>query len=264
MANISAPVPEDFNFITTVDERKARGYTPDSAYIDLVNDLENQKYDLAVREYLYNKYQSPEAMARQYEEAGLNRNFASQSGGNIQAPSDNFKSSYSESRKNSIASDLQTMNSILGLISTGVNTVSELTALPKDLAFKQWRNVAAAMDANIADSKAIQELMKAYYAQSYYGGVKFEPWDMNGVSYDPSNSPAMLQSNLRNELMDIKVRSANWDLDNLKPAQLEQLNEMIENLGARTDFLGLQKDMWSTLKTMGVLTPIIVSLLKLL
>lgn len=261
-SNLSAPQTSDFPFIDSVEDRVNRGLSSNSAYIDVINGLVNQDYNLAMAEYLYNKYKSPAAMARQYEEAGINRNFASQSGGDVGTPSNNFKSSYTQSRAQSLQNTLSIINSTLGLITQGVETVSNLTNLPKDLAFKEWRNVAAAFDANIKDNQVMSSLMKAYYDQAYYGGVQFSPWDMNGLHYDIANSPAMNQASLRNALMELKVKTQDWDLNNLKPAQLSQINEMIDNVARRTSFLGLQEDLYSQLKAAGILAPIIVSLIK--
>lgn len=259
--NLSAPSALDYG-IYNKTQRESAGVGTD--YRDTYNTAAQNDYQLALQEYLYNKYQSPAAMARQYEEAGLNRNFASTNSRDIHSPSNSYRSNVSESEGRRVSNTLATINSVLGLISTGVDTVSQLTNLPKDLAFKEWRNVAAGFDADIASNKAIQELMKAYYAQSFYGGVKFEPWDVNGQTFDVSGSPAMQQALSRNELMSLKVALADYDLNNIKPSQLKQINETIDNIAQRTSFLGLQEDTYYQLKSMGLLAPIIVSLLKML
>lgn len=267
MSNLSASgAPRALDYvINSPVERKGYGISSNSAYIDTINSARMADYEKDYAEYLYNKYQSPEAYAKLLEDAGINRNFAgANSGGTISNPSGGFRSNVGELRSKNIANTLSTINAIIGAVNAGVNVVSELSGLPKDLAFKEYRNVLAAHNANIADSEEMSRLMKAMYDQSYYGGVVFPEFEMNGVNYNISQSPAMQQAFSRNALMDLKVKLANFDLNNLKPEQVRQIQENIDKLAIQSDYLGIQKDMYSTLKASGLLVPIIVSLLKFL
>lgn len=276
MSSLSSSPPSALTgLILSRDQRKAAGVG--EGYFDTYNSAISQDYMRDLAEYMYNKYQSPAAMARQYEEAGLNRNFASQSGGNIDVPSNSFRSNISESQGRIVNQNLQAFNSILGLIRTGVDSVSQITNLPKDLAIKEYEKAIAQYNSLTAKGKADEQswkvtsaMAKGLYDAAYYGGAnidasKFSAGEGIELSSEGfANSPAINQANLRNALMDLKVKTAGWDLNNLKPAQLSQINEMIDNIAVRTDFLGVQKDMYSSLKAAGVLAPIIVSLLKLI
>lgn len=275
MSSLSVTPPSALNGLIYSRAQRENAGVSSFDYVDTYNSAISQDYARELAEYMYNKYQSPSAMARQYEEAGINRNFAAQSGGNIDTPSNTFRSNISESHGRTVNQNLQAFNSALSLISTGINAVSDITNLPKDLAIKDYEKQLANFNSLTAKGKSEEQqwktlsaMVKSLYDSAYYGGANVNPEIFNageGVNLSASgfaNSPALKQAELRNSLMDIKNRTADWDLDNLKPAQLKQLNQMIEKLGVETDYLGIQKEMYSSLKAAGVLAPIIVSLLK--
>lgn len=248
----SAPNIADY-IVTNPKQRRELGISP--AYADTYNSAMANKYQADYNEYIYNKYQSPSAMAQQYEAAGLNRNFAEQSGGNISVPNQNFKSNIQQNQ-------LDIVNTLIGAVSKGVELTSELTSLPKDLAFKQYRNILAGHNINIADSREMSALARAFYDASYYGGVSYDPWIMNGTTWDPSNSPAMNQADLRNTLMKFKIDSAKWDLENLKPEELKRIQALIRQIGANAGISEKTLQWFDTSKFAAIYGPAILSLIR--
>ena len=262
--------------ITSRQDRKNAGVSSYD-YVDAYNNAMAIDNERAYNEYLYNRYSSPSAYMKQLEEAGLNSAFAV-GGSPSSSPSSStqsFNSNVSQAHQISLNNKLAIFNSILSGISQGVNIISNTSAIPQDQAYRVWRNAIAGIDAGTHKYKSDSAFAKSIADMIYYLGYQSSgyldkngnpvrsPYSVDGSeTIDPYHSMFVNQQALRNALMEIKNSTASWDLNNLKPAQLEQLNKMIENISGRTSFLGLQEDMYSALKASGLLAPIIVALIK--
>lgn len=256
-SNLSLQAPDISNYIiTSPKQRREAGIG--SAYVDTYNSAGLQRYQSDLSEYFYNKYNSPAAMANQYEAAGLNRNYASTNTSPASVPSGaGFKS-------NTMQNKIEAVNTLIGAVAKGVELTSELTNLPKDLAFKEWRNILTAEQGSIAKSRSLSALARAYYDAMYYGGAHYliPSWTDSSMSWDLENSPAMIQSDLRNSLMRFKIDSAKWDLEHLKPEELKRIQAMIRQIGANAGLSEKTLQWFDTSKFAAIYGPAILSLIR--
>lgn len=273
-SELSAPLPQDYMYMArggNVKDANGNYYNGWDNFGDFmldiltggaVSQMQNQQYQNAYNEYLYNKYQSPSALAEQYEAAGLNRNFAQQ------GPQGNIQPSASANMHNDALSNslkvVQGVNALLSAVAQGVGITSDILSIPKDQAYKTWRNMIASQNADIASSRALSVLSKAYYDSMYYGGRKVSPWEMNGEKWDPLKSPAMTQAGLRNDVMELMKGIRKYDLNTMKPEQYNYLQKQIESLGTRIGIDQKTLEFFDANSFSRILAPFLMFLTKLM
>lgn len=232
-----------------------------------VSAMQNQQYQNDYNRWLAENYETPLAQRKQLESAGLNYNFAAQGQGASPSPSvhaDVSNKALPQSLQG-LGSALQVMNTMMGLASDGTALLASLQGIPKDLAYKEWRNRAQAQIADYYSSKADSARARAMFDSIFYGGEsEIEPWIMNGRSWDPMNSPAMDQARYRNQLMDLKNQLSQYDLDNLKPKELEQLSARIRALGASAGLSEKTLDLFNVKAFGPLIVPLLLQFIKAL
>lgn len=140
---------------TTGDIRKGKAFSQVDAMkaqMEYASTLEERAYN----EYLYNQYESPEAMVRQYDEAGLNPMMlagGSSVGGSVNATSGN---SMSLGRGTESARGLDIMSTILNAV---------LGAAGQVVNFKNAESQRTIANANLVKSRSDMDVNKAEIAK---------------------------------------------------------------------------------------------------
>ena len=195
------------------------------AYGDAVVQDATNKYN----EWLYNTYQSPSAQKSQLESAGYNPNYYGASSAAPQA-----SGAVSSGKMNPLPQMLNAanlLNGIIGAMSEGVGLVSQVAGVPLDIAAKKWKNMILEKQTNLTGSKADSAFWRAMYDSLYYGNYPLGEYIApSGDTYNPSQSSAMVQANLRNEAMSLSNALRSYDLNNLKPEEKRKLIEQTKSL----------------------------------
>lgn len=189
-----------------------------------LQDAQN-KYNL----WLYQNFQSPAAMMKQYEEAGLNPNFAA--GGANGSPASASQATIQNKTVGNIVSIASLLNGFLGAMNQGVNLISDMQALPLDIAAKKWKNMLLSNQSRLAGSKADSAFARAIFDEMFYMNYPHgESMTPGGVSFNPQGSPAFQQMLSRNEVLNLTKMLREYDLNNLKPLERSKIMESVRAL----------------------------------
>nr|QXN72806.1 MAG: DNA pilot protein [Microvirus sp.] len=246
-SNLSA-APE-MNLVNTRQERKQAGIG--QAYVDQYNQAQMAKYNNEYNFWLWKQqqeYNSPKAQRARLEAAGLNPNFNSVDSGNVSSmpsSSGSVTPSIGANRQRNFQNAINLANSLLGSVKQGVDTMSSLSGIPADI--KNYRQYLHDIGFNRFQSSTIDNtlklLEKAYKSWEIFGTTDHLKYrDENGDFRDDliSEGPRGRQTNLRNAALSLMNDLRNFDLNNLKPLQVDKLNEEIDRIAEAVGFTAEQ------------------------
>lgn len=194
----------------------------------------------AYNRWLYEHYQSPAAMRRQYEEAGLNYNFAAQGANGSPQPAST--ATIQNKSLSSIVSVASMLNGFLGAMNEGTNLVRNIQAVPQDIAAKKWKSMLLGAQTELTKNKADSAFWKAVFDEMIYSGKPREAFTYydpaTGLSYNQQDSVAFGQQLLRNRAMDLMNQLRSYDLNNIKPLEVQKLSDQISLIANQVGISG--------------------------
>ena len=252
---------------TTGDVRKGKAFSQVDAMkaqMEYASTLEERAYN----EYLYNTYESPAAMVKQYDEAGLNPMMlagGSTVGGSVNATSNN---SMSLGRGTESARGLDIMSTILsavlgaaGQVVNFKNAESQRTIANANLV--KSRSDVEVNDAEIAKKKAEASLLKKQ-EEALDIEITWKPkmYDINYKVLENTNNMKELEYKYEeifgwrarkleldrmateidvNEAEFAKLTAEAWRTYTITPKEIDQINAMVDKINSDKALVDLEK-----------------------
>lgn len=268
-----------------------------SAAADAQNQLNMAKYNNDYNYWLWKQqteYNSPENQVARLKAAGLNPNFNSIEGaGNASSPApssgklnSNFLGAYQASisakaqRLNEVNAVVSAFNDLVKNVGQGFDMVRTFSQTPSSISSYRdglrdlllWNRNKAGYEASI---KSVQDRVLGLIAagdgfNSIYGDNPLENPLVKGqlgTLGAQSLSEQIAQEKLDNlvkdgELKDVIKGLRKYELNELKPLEKKQLEESVNNLMSRTQFIDTQNEFYGRIKVGGMLLPFAAMLLK--
>lgn len=266
-----------------------------AASADAQNQLNMAKYNNDYNYWLWQQqtaYNSPEQQVARLKAAGLNPNFNSIEGaGNASSPAPssgklqtNFLGAYQASisaraqRLNEINSVVSAFNDLVKNVGQGFDIVRSYSQTPSSISSYRdglrdlllWNRNKAGHEASI---KAVQDRIISLIAtgdNSLYGDNPMENPLVKGhlgTLGAQGLAGQIAQQKLDNlvkdgALKDVITGLRKFERDELQPLEKQQLEESINNLMSRTQFIDTQNEFYSRIKVGGLLLPFAAMLLK--
>lgn len=266
-----------------------------SAKADAQNQLNMAKYNNDYNYWLWQQqtqYNSPEQQVARLKAAGLNPNFNSIEGaGNASSPSpsqgkvqSNFLGAYQAGisaraqRLNEANAVISAFNDLVRNVGQGFDMYKTYVSTPTNEA-NSYRNALNLLTRSNATEKSIDSQLRSIFLDVAKGGK--EGFFFGDHYYDDTPYGRAVLGELGEKALGEKLATARWnnllkdtslkdvtkrlkeyELNNLKPKELEKLQNEIDNLFSRTQFIDTQNEMYKTLKVGGMLLPFALMLFK--
>lgn len=226
-----APSVADYGLITSRQGRLAAGVsaTEDGRYSDAWNQARMAQYNNDYNYWLWQQqaeYNSPSNQVARLKAAGLNPNFNSIDGagnlGSMPTSSANLTPSIGRNRSLGIQAVLGEVNSIIGAMSSGVESLSKLSDMPPIALMGEYRDAilkTARARMRYDDYKAFREMISGLTDTIFAGGKlpdNFEIPSPFGIqSFGPDGTPIETGSISFSPSKGIDLRTAQQRLKNL-------------------------------------------------
>lgn len=236
------------NVITSKQDRRSAGVG--IPYADAYNQSQMAKYNNEYNYWLWQQqqeYNSPSNQRKRLEEAGLNPNYQSIDSGNVGSlptSSGSIAPSIGSNHQRNVQNALQIANGILDSVSQGIRSMSELSGIPSDIgAYRRYLSDLGFFNSKAAENKYLSSAIDAVFDSWMKGGLS-DPQRLFYYGYtgpdgqvysdvlNPAGSPAGKQATLRNASMQLLNSIRGYDLEHMRPAELEKLNSQIQQIGA--------------------------------
>lgn len=266
---LSYGAPAYPDIITSGAERRARGIG--AAYVDEYNQMLTNQYNNAYNYWLWQQqmnYESPKAQMERYLEAGLNPHYQTVSSGNpgsIPSSRAEVRGNIRQNQLNAISNGVSIATSIASLVSRGIGAIKDFASLPASVG--KYRRLLTAVLSNKATGGELSNAIKALTKDS-------TSYIMGNYQTDGSSTPnlpdslwyksrfAGYQSTLlrnaifekQEDLLRVKTALARYDLNNLKPMQLETMRARLPMLAAQINYilsgtgLRIKENAWKDVK----------------
>lgn len=237
----AAGAPSTPDFVYKLSDRPSNvgWFGVDEYNQQLMNQYNNEyNYWLWLKQMEYN---SPSEQVKRLKEAGLNPNFNSIEGagnaGSIPTSQGSVKGNQTQSRLNAIGSGISAATALATGISKGVTALKAIASTPR--AIKAYRGLLTEVLGEKYTRMILDNQLKSMQnkAQGYYYGLGMLEPGMEDSLWLRSQESKVSASEWSSQLLekrlayqDLLNQMATWDLNNLKPQQLD-------NLKATWDFI---------------------------
>lgn len=277
MSGLSTTPPQ-MDILTSPKDRRQAGVA--SAYADTYNQSQMAKYNNEYNYWLWQQqmeYNSPQQQRARLEAAGLNPNYNSVDTGNVSSipsSSGSLTPSIGKNTASYMQAGLQGFNALIGAIGQGIEDVSKISGIPKDIGtYRQMLSDVMGHQRGIKEvEKVLKRIQAAWSAHTELGidlPFVFEGVTSNGDPwlYEPNWDQAQMYRNLglRNSNLYETWQSRLFERQNLLPSEQEKLQKQVEILGQTFNLNEKQLEWFNALagtKVGSMLMPILVQFIK--
>lgn len=242
--------PDYPNLITSGYERRAAGIG--RAYVDEYNQMLTNQYNNAYNYWLWQQqmeYNSPASQMARYLEAGLNPHYQTVDSGNAQGTPESkaqVRGNVRQNQLNSISTAIGVASSIASMMASGVSSLAKFASVPSSV--RMYRKLLTGVLNNKLQGQSLSNALKELNLEStgvlmgnYPGAMA--PNIMDSLWYGSKQAGyegSVLQNAIRGKemtLLDLKAELSRYDLNNLRPAQLDVLRARLPFMAAQLNYI---------------------------